>query len=45
MKTIELEKEYIEKYGYNHNQPRTYAMTAYRNFELMHLLKILKNFE
>lgn len=38
-------KEYIEKYGYNHNQPRTYAMTAYRNFELMHLLKILKNFE
>lgn len=36
-------KEYIERYGYNHNQPRTYAMTAYRNFELSHLLKILKN--
>ena len=36
-------KEYVEKYGYNHNQPRTYAMTAFRNFELERLLKILKN--
>lgn len=35
-------KEYIKKYGYNHNDPHTYAMTAYRNFELEKLLKILK---
>ena len=35
-------KEYIQKYGYNHNQPRTFAMTAYRNYELERLLKILK---
>ena len=35
-------KNYIEKYAYNHNNPRTYAMTAYRNFELERLLKILK---
>ena len=35
-------KNYIEKYGYNHNDPHTYAMTAYRNFELGRLLKILK---
>lgn len=35
-------KEYIKKYGYNHNNPHTYAMTAYRNFELERLLKILK---
>jgi hypothetical protein len=35
-------KNYIEKYGYNHNDPHTYAMTAYRNFELSRLLKILK---
>lgn len=36
-------KEYIKKYGYNHNDPHTYAMTAYRNFELERLLNILKN--
>jgi len=35
-------KNYIEKYKYNHNNPRTYAMTAYRNFELERLLKILR---
>ena len=35
-------KEYIKKYGYNHTDPHTYAMTAYRNFELGRLLKILK---
>ena len=35
-------KEYIKKYGYNHNDPHTYAMTAYRNFELGRLLNILK---
>ena len=35
-------KEYIEKYGYNHANPHTYAMTAFRNFELEKLLKILK---
>lgn len=38
-------KEYIDCYGYNHNQPHTYAMTAYRNFELERLLKILKTME
>ncbi|MBQ9532418.1 MAG: hypothetical protein IJR71_00425 [Prevotella sp.] len=35
-------KEYIEKFGYNHRNPRTYAMTAYRNFELERLLNILR---
>ena len=35
-------QQYIDCYGYNHNQPHTYAMTAYRNFELERLLKILK---
>ena len=35
-------KEYIERFGYNHNKPHTYAMCAYRNFELERLLKILK---
>ena len=35
-------KEYIERYKYNHTNPKTYAMTAYRNFELGKLLKILK---
>lgn len=35
-------KEYVDKYAYNHTKPRTYAMTAYRNFELEHLLNILK---
>lgn len=40
-------KEYIERFGYNHSNPHTYAMTAYRNFELERLLNILKsvNFE
>ena len=33
-------KEYIKKYGYNHNDPHTYAMTAYRNFELSRLINI-----
>lgn len=36
-------KNYIEKYGYNHNNPHTYAMTAYRNFELQKLVDILRN--
>jgi hypothetical protein len=35
-------KNYIEKYGYNHKDPHTYAMTAYRNFELAKLISILK---
>ena len=35
-------KEYIEKYGYNHSNPQTYAMTAIRNFEYERLLNILK---
>ena len=38
-------KEYIERYGYNHSKPHTYAMTAYRNYELGRLLKILKTME
>ena len=38
-------KSYIEKYGYNHDNPRTYAMTAYRNFELDRLIKILKTID
>jgi hypothetical protein len=35
-------KEYIEKCHYNHSKPHTYAMTAYRNYELERLLKILR---
>lgn len=38
-------REYIERFGYNHCRPHTYAMTAYRNFELERLLKILKTME
>ena len=38
-------QEYIDRYGYNHGRPHTYAMTAFRNFELEHLLKILKTME
>ncbi len=36
---------YIKNCHYNHSKPRTYAMTAYRNFELARLLKILKTME
>lgn len=35
-------KRYTETYYYNHKNARTYALTAYRNFELEELLKILK---
>lgn len=35
-------EEYINKFGYNHNHHRTYAMTAYRNFELARLLDIIQ---
>ena len=38
-------QEYIRRYGYNHSKPHTYAMTAYRNYELSRLLKILKTME
>lgn len=38
-------QEYIDRFGYNHSQPRTYAMTAYRNFELERLLEILKTMD
>ena len=38
-------QQYIEKYGYNHARPHTFAMTAFRNFELGRLLKILKTME
>ena len=36
-------KNYVEKYAYNHNQPYTYAMTAFRNPEYERLIKILKS--
>lgn len=35
-------KEYINKYGYNHSNPHTYAMTAIRNPEYETLINILK---
>lgn len=35
-------QKYIETCGYNHSRPHTYAMTAFRNYELDRLLKILK---
>lgn len=34
-------EEYIQRFGYNHSSPKTYAMTAYRNFELERLLNII----
>lgn len=36
-------KEYIEHYGYNHNNPHTFAMTAIRNPEFEELINIIKN--
>lgn len=38
-------QEYIDKYKYNHSNPHTYAMTAYRNYELEHLLRIIKTID
>ena len=35
-------QKYIDTNAHNHQKPRTYAMTAFRNFELERLLKILK---
>ena len=35
-------KKYIEKYSYNHNNPRSYAMTAIRNPEFERLISILR---
>lgn len=35
-------QEYIDKYGYNHANPHTYAMTAFRNYEYEKLINILK---
>ena len=35
-------KQHIETNKYHYNQPRTFANTAYRNYELERLLKILK---
>lgn len=43
--TKKAAQEYIDRFGYNHSSPRTYAMTAYRNFELEHLLNILKTID
>lgn len=45
--TKKAAEDYIKRFGYNHSSPRTYAMTAYRNFELERLLNIIKetNFE
>lgn len=36
-------QKYIDKYGYNHSKPRTFAMTAIRNYEFERLLHILTN--
>lgn len=36
-------QQYIKNYGYNHANPTTFALTAYRNFELERLLTILRN--
>ena len=38
-------QEYIDRYGYNHNNPHTYVMTADRCPEYERLLKILKDTE
>gem|GEM_PF-4408144 len=38
-------KEYISKYGYNHNKPHTYAMTAVRSPEVEKLFELLQNEE
>ena len=38
-------KEYIARFGYNHRNPHTYAMTAYRNNEYWRLLQILKTMD
>ena len=38
-------QEYINKFGYNHNKPNTYVMTAERCPEYERLLKILKETE
>lgn len=38
-------QEYIDRYGYNHNKPHTYVMTADRCPEYERLLKILKETE
>ena len=38
-------QEYINKFGYNHNKPHTYVMTAERCPEYERLLKILKETE
>lgn len=38
-------QEYIDRYGYNHNKPHTYVMTAERCPEYKRLLKILKETE
>ena len=35
-------KEYIDKYGYNHANPHTFAMTAIRNPEYETLINILE---
>ena len=35
-------KDYIDKYGYNHSNPHTYAMTAIRNPEYETLINILE---
>ena len=38
-------KQHIEANKHHYDRPRTYANTAYRNFELARLLKILKTME
>lgn len=36
-------KKHIEQNDYHYDNPHTYALTAWRNPEVEHLLKILKN--
>lgn len=36
-------KEHIEKYGYNYNEPRPYAMTSWRSPQVEKLYKIIQN--
>lgn len=43
--TKKAAQKYINNFGYNHSNPRTYAMTAYRNFELERLLNIIKSID
>lgn len=44
--TLKAAREYLEKFGYNHPKgSHTFAMTAFRNFELERLLNIIKTMD